>query len=124
MKSQTIPRQRRPRHRALKTTGIIVKTIHDARGIAEPLDRYGELPACQLVGLYNAIHGLPPTSVHTLARLKTLFHESDGLPPTRKILIRPEYQWRHGYNHQTIYRKGAGTSRFLMHQGIHNSQAL
>jgi hypothetical protein len=52
-------RQRRPRTRAQKTTGVVAKTINDARGIAEPLERYCELLACQIVALYNAIHGLP-----------------------------------------------------------------
>ena len=108
-----IDRQRRSRNRAQKTTGVIVKTINDARGIAEPLERYGELHAGQLIGLYNAIHGLPSRSAHTRARLKQLFHESEGLPATGKILLRPDYQWRYGYNHQTIYRRAAGTGRFL-----------
>src|SRR3984957_1236609 len=106
-------RKRRPRNRARKTTGVTVKTVHDARGIAEPLERYGELLGCQIVALYNAIHGLPPSSTHTLARLKQLFHESEGLPSTSKILLRPDYQWRYGYNHQTIYRRAAGTGRLL-----------
>jgi hypothetical protein len=106
-------RKRRPRNRAQKTTGVIVRTINDARGIAEPLERYGELLTCQITALYNAIHGLPPRSAHTLARLKQLFHESEGLPGTSKILLRPDYQWRYGYNHQTIYRRTAGTGRFL-----------
>jgi hypothetical protein len=75
-------RQRRPRNRPRKTTGVIIRTINDARGIAEPLERYGELLTCQVVGLYNAIHGLPSRSAHTLARLKQLFHESEGLPTT------------------------------------------
>ena len=44
-------RKRRPRNRAQKTTGVIVKTINDARGIAEPLERYGELLTCQVIGL-------------------------------------------------------------------------
>jgi hypothetical protein len=110
-------RQRRPRNRAQKTSGVIVKTINDARGIAEPLERYGELLTCQLVALYNAIHSLPPRSVHTLARLKQLFHESEGLPATCKILLRPDYQWRYGYNHQTIYRRAPGTGRFLHAMG-------
>lgn len=106
-------RQRRSRNRPQKTTGVIVKTINDARGIAEPLERYGELLTCQIVALYNAIHGLPTRSTHTLARMKQLFHESEGLPATSKILLRPDYQWRYGYNHQTIYRRAAGTGRFL-----------
>jgi hypothetical protein len=67
---------RRSRNRPRKTTGVLVKTINDARGIAEPLERYGELVASEINGLYNAIHGLPPTSRHVLARLKRLFHES------------------------------------------------
>jgi hypothetical protein len=111
-------RQRRPRNRAQKTTGVIVRTINDARGIAEPLERYGELLTCQIIGLYNAIHGLPIRSSHTLARLKQLFHESEGLPTTSKILLRPDYQWRYGYNHQTIYRRAAGTGRLLHAMGI------
>jgi len=106
-------RQRRPRNRPQKTTGVIVKAINDARGIAEPLERYGELVTGQLIALYNAIHNLPAGSVHTLSRLKQLFHESEGLPATSKILVRPDYQWRYGYNHQTIYRRAAGTGRFL-----------
>jgi hypothetical protein len=106
-------RQRRPRNRPRKTTGVIIRTINDARGIAEPLERYGELLTCQVVGLYNAIHGLPSRSAHTLARLKQLFHESEGLPATSKILLRPDYQWRYGYNHQTIYRRTPGTGRLL-----------
>ena len=77
-------RQRRARNRPKQTTGVLVRTMHDARGIAEPLERYGELLACQIVGLYNAVHGLPATSRHTLARLKQLFHESEGLPATRQ----------------------------------------
>ena len=117
-------RQRRPRTRAQKTTGVVVKTLNDARGIAEPLDRYGEHLACQIVGLYNAIHGLPATSEHSRARLGRLFHESEGLPPAGKLLIRPTYQWRYGYNHQTIYRRAPGTSRFLYAAGIHNEQTL
>jgi hypothetical protein len=111
-------RQRRPRNRPQKTTGVVVKTINDARGIAEPLERYGELLTCQIIGLYNAIHSLPPGSVHTIARLKQLYHESQGLPPTAKILLRPDYQWRYGYNHQTIYRRAAGTGRFLHAKGL------
>src|SRR3979490_1121260 len=106
MESQ-IERQRRPRTRAQKTTGVVVKTMNDARGIAEPLDRYGELLACQIAGLYNAIHKLPATSEHRRARLGRLFHETEGLPPVGKILARPAYQWRYGYNHQTIYRRAA-----------------
>jgi hypothetical protein len=117
-------RQRRARNRPQQTTGILVRTMHDARGIAEPLERYGELIACQIVGLYNAVHGLPPTSRHTLARLKQLFHESDGVPATRKILLRPEYQWRYGYNHQTIYRRAPGTARFLLANGVYERDVL
>lgn len=119
-----IKRQRRARNRPQRTTGVLARTINDARGIAEPLERYGELVACQIVGLYNALHGLPPKSLHTLARLKRLFHESEGLPPTAKILLRPEYQWRYGYNHQTIYRRAAGTARLLLNQGIYDQDAL
>ena len=63
-------RQRRARNRPQQTTGVLVRTMHDACGIAEPLERYGELIASQIVGLYNAMHGLPSTSRHTLARLK------------------------------------------------------
>jgi hypothetical protein len=117
-------RQRRPRTCAQKTTGIVVKTMNDARGIAEPLDRYGELLACQIVGLYNAIHGLPATSEHSRARLGRLFHESDGLPTTGKILVRPSYQWRYGYNHQTIYRRTPGTSRFLYAAGVQDAPTM
>ena len=117
-------RQRRARNHQRQTTGVLVLTMHDARGIAEPLERYGELLACQIVGLYNALHGLPPTSRHALARLKQLFHEADGLPVTRRILLRPEYQWRFGYNHQTIYRRTAGTGRFLLANGIYEQDAL
>jgi hypothetical protein len=113
-------RQRRPRTRPQKTTGVVVKTMHDARGIAEPLNRYGELLACQIIGLYNAIHGLPAGSDHCRARLGRLFHESEGLPPSAKILIRPSYQWRYGYNHQTIYRAAPGTSRFLYGRGLYD----
>src|SRR3981189_1240238 len=100
-------RQRRPGTRAQKTTGVVAKTINDARGIAEPPERYGELLACQIVALYNAIHGFPAKSEHSRARLGRLFHESEGLPPAGKILIRPAYQWRYGYNHQTVYRRAA-----------------
>jgi hypothetical protein len=117
-------RQRRPRNRPQKTTGVIVKTINDARGIAEPLERYGELLTRQLVALYNAIHGLPVGSAHTLARLKQLFHESEGLPATSKILLRPDYQWRYGYNHQTIYRRAAGTGRFLHAKGLFDPSTM
>jgi hypothetical protein len=117
MESHT-DRQRRPRNRPQKTTGVIVRTINDARGIAEPLERYGELLTCQIIALYNAIHNLPAGSAHTLARLKQLFHESEGLPATSKILLRPDYQWRYGYNHQTIYRRAAGTARLLHAKGI------
>src|ERR1700691_3397300 len=113
MEIQNDIRRRRPRNRPQKTTGVLAKSIHDARGIAEPLERYGELLSCQLIALYNAIHHLPEGSVHTLSRLKQLFHESEGLPATGKILLRPDYQWRYGYNHQTIYRRAAGTGRFL-----------
>ena len=42
-------RQRRARSRAQKTTGVVVRTINDARGIAEPLERYGELLTCQII---------------------------------------------------------------------------
>jgi hypothetical protein len=117
-------RQRRPRNRAQKTTGVIVKTINDAHGIAEPLERYGELLACQIVALYNAIHGLPAGSAHTRARLKQLFHESEGLPSTGKILLRPDYQWRYGYNHQTIYRRTVGTGRLLHAKGLFDPAML
>jgi hypothetical protein len=116
MELQTV-RQRRPRTRAQKTTGVVVKTMHDARGIAEPLERYGELLACQIVGLYNAIHDLPPTSEHCRARLGRLFHESDGLPATSRILIRPPYQWRHGYNHQTHLSSSAGYKPLPLREG-------
>jgi hypothetical protein len=115
-------RERRSRTRPQKTTGVAVRTINDAHGIAEPLDRYGELLACQIVGLYNAIHRLPVTSQHSRVRLGQLFHESEGLPPTGKLLIRPTYQWRYGYNHQTIYRRTIGTSRFLYVSGIHGER--
>src|ERR1700722_4250981 len=67
--------------------------------------------------LYNAIHGLPSRSAHTLARLKQLFHESEGLPATSKVLLRPNYQWR-CYDHQTIYRRTPGTGRLLHAKGI------
>jgi hypothetical protein len=117
-------RQRRARNRAQKTSGIIVRTMHDARGIAEPLERYGELLTCQITGLYNAIHGLRPTSVHTIARLKQLFHESECLPSTSKILLRPDYQWRYGYNHQTVYRRAAGNSRFLHAKGLFDATTM
>jgi hypothetical protein len=117
-------RQRRARNRPQQTTGVLVRTMHDARGIAEPLERYGELLACQIVDLYNAVHELPATSRHTLARLKQLFHESEGLPATRKILLRPGYQWRYGYNHQTIYRRAPGTGRFLLANGIYEQDDL
>jgi hypothetical protein len=56
--------QRRPRSQPRKTTGVVVRTENDVRGIAEPLERYGELLACQVVGLYNAIHGLSARSEH------------------------------------------------------------
>jgi hypothetical protein len=98
--------------------------MHDARGIAERLNRYGELLACQIVGLYNAIHGLPDTSDHCRARLGHLFHESEGLPASAKILIRPSYQWRYGYNHQTIYRTAPGTSRFLYSRGLYDDLTI
>jgi hypothetical protein len=124
MEPQTDIRRRRPRNRPQKTTGVLVRTINDARGIAEPLERYGELPASQLIGLYNAIHGLPPASVHTLSRLKQLFHESEGLPAVSKILLRPDYQWRYGYNHQTIYRRAAGTGRLLHAKGLYDPLSM
>ena len=117
-------RQRRPRNHPHKTTGVLVRTLHDARGIAEPLERYGELIASQLVGLYNAVHNLPPSSVHVRARLKQLYHETAGLPPTSMIVLRPDYQWRYGYNHQTIYRRAAGTGRFLFHSEVYDADAL
>ena len=117
-------RQRRPRNRAQKTTGVLVRTDHDARGIAEPLERYGELLTCQIVALYNAIHGLPARSAHTLARLKQLFHESEGLPATSKVLLRPDYQWRYGYNHQTIYRRAAGTGRLLHAKALYDPMMM
>jgi hypothetical protein len=50
--------------------------------------------------------------------LKQLFHESEGLPATSKVLLRPDYQWRYGYNHQTIYRRAAGTGRLLHAKGL------
>jgi hypothetical protein len=87
--------QRRPRTKPRKTTGVVLRTENDVRGIAEPLERYGELLACQIVGLYNAIHGLPARSEHTRARLGRLFHESEGQPATSKIIARPSYQWRY-----------------------------
>jgi hypothetical protein len=114
-------RHRRPRNKASKSTGILVRTEHDVRGIAEPLDRYGELLACQIVGLYNAIHRLSPDSDHARARLGRLFHECEGLPSTGKILTRPAYQWRYGYNHQTIYRRTPGTNRFLNTWGLQDA---
>jgi hypothetical protein len=117
-------RHRRPRNQPRKTTGVVVRTENDVRGIAEPLERYGELLACQIVGLYNAIHGLPARSEHTRARLGRLFHESEGLPATGKIMVRPSYQWRYGYNHQTIYRRAPGTDRFLCGSGVHNARTI
>ena len=117
-------RQRRPRTQPQKTTGVVVRTENDVRGIAEPLERYGELLACQVVGLYNAIHGLPARSEHTRARLGRLFHEFEGLPATGKIIVRPSYQWRYGYNHQTIYRRAPGTGRFLCSSGLHDARTI
>jgi hypothetical protein len=35
-----------------ETTRFVAKTLNDARGIAEPLDRYGELLECQIVGVF------------------------------------------------------------------------
>jgi hypothetical protein len=67
---------------------------------------------------------LPVTSEHSRARLGRLFHESQGLPPSGKLLVRPTYQWRYGYNHQTVYRRAAGTSRFLCAAGIHDERTL
>jgi hypothetical protein len=98
--------------------------MHDARGIAEPLERYGELLACQIVGLYNALHGLPDTSQHCRARLSRLYHEAEGLPVTGKLLLRPAYQWRYGYNHQTIYRAAPGTSRLLLSSGLYDATTV
>jgi hypothetical protein len=121
---QQIVRKRRGRNRPQQTTGVLVRTINDARGIAEPLERYGELLSGQIVGLYNAIHGLPATSRHVLARLKQLFHETEGLPATAKILMRPEYQWRYGFNHQTVYRRAPGTARLLLQMGLYDQTAL
>ena len=123
MDQQTV-RKRRGRNRPQQTTGILVRTINDARGIAEPLERYGELLSGQVVGLYNAIHGLPATSRHVLARLKQLFHETEGLPATVKILLRPEYQWRYGFNHQTVYRRAPGTARLLLQMGLYDQASL
>jgi hypothetical protein len=51
-----------------------------------------------------------------------LFHECEGLPATGKIFIRPTYQWRYGYNHQTVYRRAPGTSRFLCTAGLHDAR--
>lgn len=117
-------RRRRPRSRPQKTTGVVVPTAHDARGIAEPLERYGELLACQIVALYNAIHDLPERSDHSRARLVRLFHEAEGLPQTSQLLSRPEYQWRYGYNHQTVYRRAAGAGRLLGSFGLYDDQML
>lgn len=121
---QLLIRKRRGRNRSQQTTGVLVRTINDARGIAEPLERYGELLSGQIVGLYNAIHGLPPTSRHVLARLKQLFHETEGLPSTGKILSRPEYQWRYGFNHQTVYRRAPGAARLLLQMDVYDQAAL
>src|ERR1700722_20341982 len=74
--------------------------------------------------LYNAIHGLPSRSAPTLARLKQLFHESEGLPATSKVLLRPDYQWRYGYNHQTIYRRAAGTGRLLHAKALYDPMMM
>ncbi|MBR0960896.1 hypothetical protein [Bradyrhizobium japonicum] len=115
---------RRPRNNPRKTSGIVVRTMHDAKGIAEPLVRYGELLACQIVGLYNAIHGLSVTSDHCRARLGRLFHEAEGLPASGKLLTRPTYQWRYGYNHQTIYRVAPGAGRLLIGNGLCDAQML
>lgn len=98
--------------------------MYDARGIAEPLERYGELLSRQIVALYNAVHELPTRSTHTLDRLTALFHESEQLSSTNKILIRPEYQWRYGYNHQAIYRLAPGTGRFLHAQGLYDAATI
>lgn len=98
--------------------------MHDARGIAEPLERYGELLSRQIVALYNAIHELPARSTHTLDRLTDLFHEQEQLSPTNKILIRPDYQWRYGFNHQAIYRRAPGTGRFLHAQGLYDPETI
>jgi hypothetical protein len=35
-----------------ETTRVVAKTLKDARRIAEPLDRYDELLACQIVGVF------------------------------------------------------------------------
>src|SRR5262245_34187933 len=112
MHTETHIQQRRPRNIARKTTGVIEKTMSDAHGIAEPLERYGEVTANQLVALYNAIHGLPQKSQYALRRLCRLHHETEGLEPWRKIASRPAYQWRHGFHHQTIYRRASGASVF------------
>ena len=107
-------RQRRPATDPSKRPASSSGRCNDARGIAEPLERYGELLTCQIMASITRYTACPPRARHTLARLKQLFHESEGLPTTSKILLRPDYQWRYGYNHQTIYRRAAGTGRFLL----------
>jgi hypothetical protein len=116
--------QRRSRKRARKTTGTLIRTLNDARGFCEPLSRYGELPTCRLADLYKAINGLAATSNYPLERLRDIFHETEGLPTTQQLLIRPEYQWRYGINHQTIYRKTLGTNQFLHTSHIYDSDQL
>ena len=123
MELQTEP-QRRSRKRPRKTTGILIKTANDARGFCDPLSRYGELPTCQLADLYKAINGLAPDSDYPLERLRDVFHETEGQPTAQQMFIRPEYQWRYGINHQTIYRKTAGTSLFLHTSGHYDADMV
>jgi hypothetical protein len=124
METTTTEPKRRSRAKAKKTTGTTRKTLNDARGFADPLCRYGELPVNHLCGLYSAIQGLPAHSVYALNRLTGLIQEAEGLPLTRKLMIRPNYQWRHGYNHPTIYRKTPGTNLLLASMKLYDSVTL
>src|SRR5215213_1544610 len=103
-------RKNRSRYHPKKTTGILKYTVQDATGFCEPLSRYGELTTDLLGDFYNLANGNKRESRKYRERLKRLIHESEGLMEGRKLLYRPDFQYRFGTNTKTIYRKTLGTA--------------
>jgi hypothetical protein len=110
--------------RPKRTTGIVVYTKQDALGFGEPLARYVDLPSGILGQFYNLANGTPAASRYFRERLTTLFHETQEFSNSRMLLHRPEYQHRHGINHEAIYRKSPGAALLLYRYGIYDDLSI
>ncbi|MGF6428195.1 hypothetical protein [Bradyrhizobium elkanii] len=111
-------------HRPKKTTGNVTVTLSDAQGFGEPLSRYVDLPREQLKRLYNVLNGKRPDSDYPIDRLTVLIHEAAEYTASRKLLTRPDWQKRHGINHQAIYRKTLGTGLQLLKYGLRDLTSI